>query len=53
MLCVEFCNFVQCDVFVSTYLFIVKYDTTVVSWYDNGIILKPKFHFMVYLSKLF
>jgi hypothetical protein len=35
------------------YLVIVKFDVSVVSWYDNGIILKPQFHFMVYLSKTF
>jgi hypothetical protein len=35
------------------YLPVVKSDITVVDWYDNGVILKPQLHFMIYLSKVF
>jgi hypothetical protein len=34
-------------------LVIVTFDITVVNWYDNDIILKPHFYFIVYLSKAF
>jgi hypothetical protein len=30
-----------------------EFDTTVFKWYDNGIILKLKFNFTIYLSKVF
>jgi hypothetical protein len=53
LLCVEICNFGQCYIFVSYLYSIVKFDITVVSWYEYGITLKPIFHVMVYLSKLF
>jgi hypothetical protein len=43
--CLEF-DFVQCHAFVNYYLVIVKFDTPVFSWYGNGIILKPQYHFM-------
>jgi hypothetical protein len=35
------------------YPVIVKCDITDVSWYDNDIILKPQFNFMLYLSNVF
>jgi hypothetical protein len=44
-------NFVMlCNVmpFKTIYLVITKIDKTVFSWYDNGIILKPHFHFILY-----
>jgi hypothetical protein len=43
------CNVIY---FQPIYLVIIKFDINV-NWYDNGVILKPQFHFMVYLSKVF
>jgi hypothetical protein len=48
LLCEECYNFLQCHIFVTSYLVIDKFDTTVFSWYDNGIILKPQFNFMMF-----
>jgi hypothetical protein len=50
---VEFCNCVHCYIFenYSFVIVIVKFDTTVFDWYDNGIILKPQVHCMAFLIK--
>jgi hypothetical protein len=46
---IEFCNFVQYYAFVNS--LVIKFGTTVYSWYDNGVIVKTQFHFMIFCSR--
>jgi hypothetical protein len=53
LLCADLCNYGRCRVFVNCFILYCQILYNCFNWLDNGIILKPQFHFMVYLLKLF
>jgi hypothetical protein len=52
VLCVEFCDFVQCRTFVNYLPFFIKFHKTVFNWHDNSTNPKLQFQAMFFFIKV-